>query len=672
MDEKWYWIELIGFDRDQKDYGVKQFLTRIPQEISGVSLLLYSIDFINLYEGFQADKPLGRSVCSYGGHPFNAEREIQSWTCGDLKGLIDTLHENDVKVYFSVFDLYGYETETGERGESPFAKEHPELCAFCSEKYTSKHFLLIMKRFADGRAYRDFFIDKLSRLLKDYGFDGFHLADGLSSTRLCIQSGDFSDDIVEQYLAASGERLPDDLRGPCDKSKSAHLARYRFIMQNQRCQFTCFVADWFADYYKRLSNAIVPDGKRLIVNMAWACDPFEALFRYGIDYRKLYVDGIYAMMIEDVGPTMPLLSDVGLGGFHVPVEDRKYYSHTLFLSQLSVKAHLPSVRQFNMTPLGDTQEDWNLIDSAPYEVHKMIVRRKNTWMTTKEGLKRASEGAVYCLSDGISKEKWDAIAQWETFAELPAVTGMMGFTAVWEPCVVYGELKRFIDQRAPSGKHLTEALYLAGIPVLSTVDADELPACGTPVIAANAELYSPETIEKLEKFTAAPLIVIGYANPLKRMPDARIIESEEGIKFFAFNCPQIKNVDENLNIFPKAADVSFRDVHGGIWTAPLRRQMPSRRFLKKVRKCLETLGIYPTVSNGADCRLATYMTGKNQCVILVSNDSFCANDIEIRFTNSVKTVRSLNKPVWYRVPHKENMITIRTNNRAMEVLEVTW
>lgn len=672
MDEKWYWIELIGFDHNQKDYGVESFISRIPQEIKGVSLLLYSIDFINMYDGFQSDKRLGRNVCSYGGHPFNAEREIQPWTCGELKGLIDELHKNGKKVYLSLFDLYDYETETGDRGGSEFANKHPELRAFCSEKYTYMDCILIMKRFADGRYYRDFFIDKLSCVLKDYGFDGFHLADGLSSTRLCIQSGDFSDDIIEQYLAASNEQLPDFLQGSCDKNKSAHIARYRYIMQNQRYQFTCFVSDWFADFYKRLSAAIYPDGKQIIFNIAWTRDPFEALFRYGIDYNKLNADGIYAMMIEDCGATMPLLSSAGLGGFNVPIEKRKYYNYTLFLTQLSIRAHIPEIRQFNMTTLNDTLEDWNLIDAAPYEVHKMIVRRKNTWLTTKQGLKRASDGAIYCLSDGIPKEKWSQIAGWEKFAELPASTEVMGFTAIWDQSAIYGELERFISERTPCGNHLLEAFIMAGIPVSSMVCSDALSACSTPIIAANAELYSKKTLSALENFTAAPLVLIGYTNPLNRIPDARIAESESGIKIFAFNCPQIKGVDENMEIKQKAVDNSFSDSHGGIWTAPLRCNMPSKRFLKRVRKCIENLGLYPIVSNGADCHLTAYKTGKNKGVILVSNDSFSANDIEIRFPYTVKMVKALNKPVWYRVRHNENSICIRTNNRAMEVLEITW
>ena len=42
--ERWYWIELIGFDCDAEDYGVGAFLSR-NVSTTGISLLFSHIDF---------------------------------------------------------------------------------------------------------------------------------------------------------------------------------------------------------------------------------------------------------------------------------------------------------------------------------------------------------------------------------------------------------------------------------------------------------------------------------------------------------------------------------------------------------------------------------------------------------------------------------------------------
>lgn len=65
MNQKWYWIELIGFDKEQPDLGVEDFLSRIPKDICGISLLLYTVDFVCLHTGLAQEQPLPRAACSY-------------------------------------------------------------------------------------------------------------------------------------------------------------------------------------------------------------------------------------------------------------------------------------------------------------------------------------------------------------------------------------------------------------------------------------------------------------------------------------------------------------------------------------------------------------------------------------------------------------------------------
>ena len=65
--ERWYWIELIGFDNEAEDYGVEAFLSR-NVSTTGVSLLFAHIDFL-----FHEGEELLPTACSYGGHEYNRE-----------------------------------------------------------------------------------------------------------------------------------------------------------------------------------------------------------------------------------------------------------------------------------------------------------------------------------------------------------------------------------------------------------------------------------------------------------------------------------------------------------------------------------------------------------------------------------------------------------------------
>ncbi|MBQ5777670.1 MAG: hypothetical protein IIV97_02495, partial [Oscillospiraceae bacterium] len=228
MSAKVYWTELIGFDNEKKDFGVAEFLEKCSGDIESVALLIYNIDFVNEYNGLLEEENLSRGVCSYYGHGFNNDRAIQQWTNFQLKELVSELHKHNVKVLFSIFDMYTYLDENDNVTNGGFTEKHPELRAFISSDFKENASVMLMKHFSDGTPYCDYFIEKLSSVLSDFGFDGYHLADGLSSPRLCIQSGDFSDDIVGQFIGASKVILPDEVAGKCDKNKKKHIARYNY------------------------------------------------------------------------------------------------------------------------------------------------------------------------------------------------------------------------------------------------------------------------------------------------------------------------------------------------------------------------------------------------------------------------------------------------------------
>ena len=516
MDQKWYWIELIGFDRELPDLGVRSFLEKVPQDICGVSLLLYTVDFVCMHTGLTQQRPLPRAACSYGAHPYNEERGLQNWTNFELKRLIDILHSHNIKVLLSFFDLHQYRGEDGTQQDGDFVTAHPELLDFNSSCFMPSSNVNVLKRFQNGSYFRDYLVEKIHDVLLDYGFDGYQMADGLSSPRACIQSGNFQDDLVSQFLDFSGLELPSHICLHCDNDRERHLERYTYLMQNHRYDYTLFLARQFEQFYRKMADMTSSLGRLLIVNNAWTRNPFEALVRYGIDYRSLCIDGVTALMLEDTGATMPIFSEMDQGGFRIPDEDRKYTNYAFFLTQLTIKAQAPQLTQLNMTPIKDTFEQWNLVDSMPLELEKMIIRRNNAYLTTGDGLQKVSAGAVYCLSDGLQKATWDRIHRHESFAQLPAPQRIMGFTALWNDDILHREVQRFIVNRSIPVNALLEKLMEKGVPIASVARIQELDQVNSALLAVHVELYGDAEREQLESYTQNPLVVLGYGIPLKR------------------------------------------------------------------------------------------------------------------------------------------------------------
>ena len=174
------WVELIGFDQTLPDYGVAQYLETIGFLPQYISLHLTSIDFVNTYKGMEQEYLLPIYACSYGGHEQNDDRRRQDWTNWQLRGLVRALQARGIRVYASFFDM---DSPNGLAEEPLFTQLHPELLACGNSESRMESGVVMIKRMADGRLYEDYLLEKLLEAASGYGFDGFQLADGISSLR---------------------------------------------------------------------------------------------------------------------------------------------------------------------------------------------------------------------------------------------------------------------------------------------------------------------------------------------------------------------------------------------------------------------------------------------------------------------------------------------------------
>jgi hypothetical protein len=75
------------------------------------------------------------------------------------------------------------------------------LACLNSEQGVYSNSISVIKRLKDGTYFEDYFFKKLKEVIDFYGFDGVQMGDGVSSNRPALQKGDFSDDMVGQFVS---------------------------------------------------------------------------------------------------------------------------------------------------------------------------------------------------------------------------------------------------------------------------------------------------------------------------------------------------------------------------------------------------------------------------------------------------------------------------------------
>ena len=367
----WLWIELIGFDNTRKDFGVKDFLNTTGFIPEAISFLFSNSDFINAHQGMKKEQVFPPEYCSYMGRPYSRLRIRQDWTNYQLKGLTQELQKYGIAVYFSFFDFF-----VNEEGEKRWGYSHPEIWE-TGKKGNKYPYIHPLKRLKDGSFYEDFLTKKLTEVFDDYGFDGFHVADGIAQTRRPLSDVDYSDDMVEQFLNQTGIKLPDNIVGQLDTNEKQYIQRSNWIWQNKKREWILFHVERWEQFYKKIVGQLHKNEKKIILNSAWTRAPFEAIYRYGIDYRRIANTGVDGFVIEAVAPAVamePRLSD----------EHSKIHNIMLAMFML-IKAQTPDTPLMPFTSIHDTTEQYDALRHVPTVVEREIYSMANLYLYDENG-----------------------------------------------------------------------------------------------------------------------------------------------------------------------------------------------------------------------------------------------------------------------------------------------
>ena len=607
------WIELIGFDKDKEGFGIGEYIKHIGFKPDKISLHLTSVDFVNTHRGMAEEYKLPAYACSYAGHPCNDDRMRQAWTNYELSALVREFHKYGVKVYASFFDL---DAEPELEGRKKFTDLHPELLAQCTNKEETEKGILMIKRFENGEFYEDYLLKMLVCVCRDYGFDGVQLADGISSPRNAIWFADFSDDIIQQ----SGIELPDNVANKAE-----------WINKNRRRQWLDFYRKRWNEFLKKIICGLKAEGIETAVNSAWTRDPFEALYRYGTDYRTFkYADSVIA---EDVSISLAILGYEDNHNYELGYERRRFIHYEFIANLMAVKAQLGETPVTPLFAVWDNQEQWNVLHHMPTAMQRSAAVNLAKLYFDGEKWRPVTNGMHFCLGDALSENDWEFIrlAIDNGYIENPQISGAI---FIWSDRRMENELDALINYGNIHSAMWLARLSAAGAAIGGIAHIDYLEKLHGDIVVSNPSLMPEEETEKIGRYTGGRVIYI------EDIPS--------------------RDVSEKTN-----------PVQTG-WPRPLEYAEVSEDIIVKTVNEINKFADVKIIKWFEHCGAAEVKTGKNTSRILIDNNEYYYVLPEIRTRRKIKAIKIITKPDGYPLKYSSNTFTVRVPGRGIDIAEITY
>ncbi len=603
------WIELIGFEKNAPDFGVENYIKTIGFVPQSVSLHLTSVDFVNLHRGMDEEYVLPPYVCSYGGHPENDERSRQDWTNHDLRNLIKVLQEHGIDVFASFFDL---------EPEDEFKKLHPELLSSCPcDEETGT--LIMIKRFRDGTYYEDFLLKKLLEVVSDYGFGGVQLADGISSPRNAIWFTDFSDDLLSQ---AGITDIPDGI------SAQEYISRYK------KQEWIEFYRRRWSEFLKKIIKGLKNVGAKVAVNSAWTRDPFEALYRYGTDYKAIEEAGADYFVVEDVSSDLAILGYEDNHSYAFSYEERKMIHFEFVANLMAIRAHTSRMKITPLFMIWDNQEQWDVLHHAPTAMQRAAVANFTHFASRNGKLIPITDGPHFCLGDALTADDWSNIRLCIDNGYTPDVTDGGGATFIWSDARMEVDLCVFINCGAYHSAKWLAVLMRAGAMITKIADISELSNVRGDIVVTNYSLLTDVEKQAIDAYKNGRVITVEY------------------------------NFDADM-------EDAINPVTYG-WPRPLSFCEASAEYVNEIADEINESVNAVLISGVDECSVHEVFTGKNTSRIVVENNEYYYVLPVIETKRKIKTIKIITKPDGYPLYHTETQFRVRVAGRGMDIAEIEY
>jgi hypothetical protein len=656
--QPWLWIELIGFDNEKKDFGVAAFLENTGFVPEAISFLICDPDFVHAHRPMDEEWVFPPQYCSYSGRPFSRERSRQPWTNLQLRGLVAELHKHGVAAYCSFFDFV-----IGGEGSGKWSKDHPEVYE-TSRDGVPYNIIHPLKRLKNKTFYKDFFLDKLGQMMKDYGFAGLHVADGYSSGRRPLDDVDYSDDMVEQFTTHAGVKLPADLPLLCDDDKPLFGKRSRWIWKNKRKDWIHFHEDLWVDFYQKLVDKMHAMDRKIVFNTAWTRAPFEALYRYGINYHRLAQTGMDGFVVEAAASAVAMEPNLS--------QDHEVFHYNSMAMLMLIKAQAPNTALRPFTGISDTLEQYDALRHVPTVVEREIYSMANLYLNDGAKLTPCSSGPLCCLSDSVEKHEWSWLKQrWDLgFSVLPQ--SVVGATLIWSEAAFNNQLADYIQTRRWSTHKLLFQLLALGAPVGSVANVKDLGKLNGPILVLNPHLLPTAERGEILKYQQGPVILIGGKTP--SVP-GQSMWFEDGTGPESLACTVIgKTVAVAPDIKNQPAEKLPAEIPEPFsWTENLYFRKVSKEFLTKCAQVITNISEAPkVVAAPKHVRLMTYHLRENVNRILIGSDSFYYETPSVDMGRLIKKIDVKTPFPGVPVVFDKSKLTVRIPGKGMVILDVHY
>jgi len=472
--EAWIWTELLAFDSSLPDYGAEAYVKRVGYAPCGISLLLSHIDFILLHNGMEAECELFPDVCSRRGHDFNEERERQKWTNFQLLGLIKELQRREIKVFVSIFRY-----ELRNQFHHEWSSDHPGIW--------------YLSRMEDGKTlFEDLFVEKLKQVVSDYGFDGWHAADG-QGPAMPINYGPspyISDDIFFQFLEHIGKEKVETVflqkfDSPVENVEMKYERR-SYVWREFKYEWMDFISSRWESFLSKAAAMLHEMNREIMLNSCFTKSVFESMFYFGFDTRRLVNIGMDYFLVESVATSMALLEG----------DKGEVFNYAACMAEL--KAALPNIKLIMLAGVKDAVESYNTIRHAPCRLERDFYFIANQTISDKNTTRRCADGFMICLGDGMSETEWKTLGKIQNLTYSFDIAETEGF--VWlSDSAVFDAMRQDHDRHGTLPPYLKIAKLLMRGNEISCVcmPADLDKQENRPLVVPAYDLIAPDLKVKI-------------------------------------------------------------------------------------------------------------------------------------------------------------------------------
>ena len=476
------WMNLMGFEKNDPDKGVARYLDDTGFLPNAVCALVDHPDIIHDYRGMEEEYTLYPDNCSYHGVPRNIIRERQDWTNHDLRDLTANLKTAGSELYLSIF---GVDLHNAYHDE--WIYKHPELMVhFLEDGHIHRQHYCLVKRFADGSYYEDFFIDQLCKLLQETGAKGVHLADALCPVSGCgfIADYDYSTDFMEQFFVWTGITPPVEVAATMGTDTfETETLRAEWIRKEYRIEWTRFHCDRWTAFFKKLCDRLHAIDKKVIVLGMYCTDPFETVYCCGINLRDIVAAGV-DYISANILPSSSFVNGP---------DDRGDPFHRLMAIAPLTAAHLPEKGHLvSMLALHDATEEWSAIHHAPTLHERDMFSMMSYRMIDKDGISRALDGFFLCLGDGIPRSDWDWESERLRLAFSADAESVVSPAMLWSDAAFDKMLPAYYHTRRWTPHKLFYELAQAGVHCAAAVRTDGLCNYSGTLVVPNFDLLTKD------------------------------------------------------------------------------------------------------------------------------------------------------------------------------------